>query len=460
MRRRLAALLLILLASLPSAASAQSDGDAARALLASLNAWRVQNNLWPLTPNDTLAAVAVAQASYVLSLPAVPEGADIHLGPGGKGPQQRAHADPFDWPVYGREDRADVTEIAYEGASPQRAVGFWQGSDVHRTAALNPAYREVGVAALPDRYGYLYVVVLGSRPNVLPTLLDPASGTLYLTNETYRWAAGGPWLTNATQVQIFDGEGKPLGVAQPWQRTIQLPTGAGDQWFVLYSNGAEQVISEVRGSASYAVLPTTLALVAAPSAAPAPIVIAAAPSLTPGPGAAVAQVSRPTATAFPTTTPIPTATDAPLAASDHPTATPVPSATPLAPSSTPVPAAAPDLTILYDSRSLAIINTSIGPVDLAQLALVQGTFSLPAARWQQYLSGSLNAIPARDCLQAWSSGESADLPAPSGCRYVRGVTYLGGPVMFWTQGPFDVQWSGRALVTCAVGAGRCLVDLP
>ena len=130
------------------------------------------------------------------------------------------------------------------------------------------------------------------------------------------------------------------------------------------------------------------------------------------------------------------------------------------PSATPAPAAAPDLTIVYDRRSLGIVNTSTGPVDLSGLALVQGTTSLPAAHWQQYLSGSLSAFPARDCLQVWSASESADLPAPSGCRYVRGVTYLAGPVMFWTQVSFDVQWNGRALASCTAGAGRCPVDLP
>ncbi len=460
MRCRLAALLLILLATLPAGASAQSDDSAARTLLASLNAWRVENNLWPLTPNDTLAAVAAAQAAYVLSLPSVPEGAEIHLGPGGQGPQQRAHANPFNWPVYGRDDRVAVTEIAYEGASAQRAIGFWQGSDVHRTAALSPAYREVGVAALPDRFGYLYLVVLGSRPNVLPTLLDPARGTLYLSNEAYRWAAGGPWLVNATQVEIFDSEGKPLGGPQPWQRTIRLPGDVGDDLFVLYSNGTEQVISAVRGGASYAVLPDTLALVAAPTAAAVPIVVAAAPSPTPTPGSVVAAASRATATPIPTATPVQVAASGRPTSTSVPTSTPVPRATPVAPSGTPAPAAVPDLTIVYDRRSLGIINTSGAAVDLSNLALVWGAASLPTARWLTYLSGSLTAFPANDCLQAWSAAESADLPAPSGCRYVRGVTYLAGPVMFWTQGAFEVQWNGHVLATCSAGAGRCAVDLP
>ena len=83
---------------------------------------------------------------------------------------------PYNWPTYTRPEQITVTEIAYDGRTVSAAMTFWRGSTIHRNAALNEIYREIGVAAMPHDDGYLYIVVLGARPNVLPALVDRKTG--------------------------------------------------------------------------------------------------------------------------------------------------------------------------------------------------------------------------------------------------------------------------------------------
>jgi len=415
----------------PAAAQNRSEPDA---VVAALNAWRLQEGLWPLRPNDTLRAMAEDQASYLLTLAALPEGGDIHLGRAGETPRDRARGAPYHWPTYNRPEQIAVTEIAYDGLNVNAALRFWESSTVHRGAALSPVYREVGVAAVPHDGGTLYIVVLGARPNVLPALVNATAGTLYLSDERYSYASGARWIHNTASVRLFDGEGRPLGSGwQPWQMTLPLPENAGDRLFVMLSDGAVDVLTEVRLGRDVALLPEGL--------------IAQLP--TPAPQATAITVVTPTPG-------VPSASSTPITV---PGATVTPRAPAIA-TSTPRAAPGGDLTLIYDARSLTIVNSAGSAIDVTGLALEQGARRLVAAEWQTpWLSGTLTALAARDCLQVWSWNEASDPPAPADCRFVRGAITIAPDERPWLGAPFNVSRNGERLAACAPAPGKCSFSL-
>ena len=211
------------------------DDQAAHALLLLINSWRMTNGIWPLQVNDTLMQMALDQANYVSSLPQIPAGEQIHVGRFGEMPPARAVLPPYNWPSYATSANTAVGEIAYVGATTTAAMNFWANSTVHRNTALNPAYREVGVAVIPNKLGHMYVVDFGSRPDILPATADLQNQKLYLSNERYRWARA-PFLLNAQQVRLFDALGRPLDDWQSWSNTLPLPANAGDQITVAYQD--------------------------------------------------------------------------------------------------------------------------------------------------------------------------------------------------------------------------------
>ena len=230
-------LLLLLMPRQPSQADANlpQDDQAAQAILQLINGWRMTNGVWPLKINPTLTQMALDQANYVSSLPEIPAGGEIHVGRFGELPPARAVLPPYSWTSYGNAANTAVGEIAYVGATTAAAMDFWANSTIHRNTALNPAYREVGVAAIPNKLGHMYVVDFGSRPDILPVTADLQNQKLYLSNERYRWARA-PYLLNAQQVRLFDALGRPLGDWVSWSNTLPLPANAGDQITVAYQD--------------------------------------------------------------------------------------------------------------------------------------------------------------------------------------------------------------------------------
>jgi hypothetical protein len=103
---------------------------------------------------------------------------------------------------------------------------FWKGSDIHRETITNPGFREVGVAAVPHTWGHIYIVVLGSRPDVLPALADPRGDNLFLTQDTFKFGIGN---VPPMHIRLFDADGKPLNNGQPldWAVSIPIPADAG-----------------------------------------------------------------------------------------------------------------------------------------------------------------------------------------------------------------------------------------
>jgi uncharacterized protein YkwD len=202
----LALCLLIGLTVYQTAVSAQATSDTAMALeiIALLNEWRLQTNLAPLRPNDTLNALALDQASYLSTLADIPSGNAMHLGPTGEGVRARALYPQYNWPTYGGQPA--MAEVAYVGR-PETALEFWRNSAIHRDTITNIGIREIGVAAVPHQWGHIFIVVLASRPDVLPALVDPRSNSLYLTQDTWKFGVGN---VPPMRVMLFDPAGRPL----------------------------------------------------------------------------------------------------------------------------------------------------------------------------------------------------------------------------------------------------------
>ena len=178
--------------------------------------------------------MAFDQASYVLSLPKMPEEGAIHIGKFGETPPVRAHLPQYNWPAYGRAQNTAIGEIAYTGFNGVAAQSFWENSPIHKRTALNPAYREIGAAAMSQRWGHFYFVDFGSRPDVLPAIADTSDHTLYLTNERYTCARS-PWILNVLKVRLFDSDGnRSIPTGKHGSRNCLCPLNVGDELYVGY----------------------------------------------------------------------------------------------------------------------------------------------------------------------------------------------------------------------------------
>ena len=428
-------LLLLILTAQTSPASAQDPIQAER-VIAAINAWRLEEGKWPLQPNDTLQKMAEDQAAYLLTLPALPEGGDIHIGRNGDDPRARARRAPYNWPTYTRPEQITVTEIAYDGRTVSAAMTFWRGSTIHRNAALNEIYREIGVAAMPHDDGYLYIVVLGARPNVLPALVDSQNRLLYLTDERNSYARGPQWIQSATRVRFFDAEGRPLGSGwQPWARMLPLPQSNGDRLFVMLSDGTVDVLTEVDMQEDAALLPQGM--------------VAQLPSPTPASRSTLVATPGPTSTPGTSSTPI---------AIPGPTVTPGAGAT-ATPTPQPTASGSGDVTLIYDARSLTLYNSTGRAIDVTGLTIEQGALRLSSSQWQtQWLSGTLTEFAARDCLQVSTLGQP-EPPPPGECRFLRSAILIPASDRPWLGAPFNVSRNGTRLATCPTAPARCSFSL-
>lgn len=420
MAARIAIILILIFSTLTVHAQSEIENTIEVEILDALNGWRVSEGLWPLRTNDTLTALALAQAEYLTTLPELPEGGDLHIGRSGETPDVRAQEAPFNWPPYGNADRAEVGEVAAIGGSSGFAVNYWQNSDIHSRTIRNPVYREVGVAVVAREDTYLIVVVLGARANVLPvTRFD---GLLYLSNERSDYAVEDGWIQDATRVRLFDADGRPLAEDwQPWTLTLPVPDNAGDRLFVLYSDGRNEAMSEV-------------------ALAAAPVVVAAAPTDTPTP-TTTPPAAEAEATII-TAEPQPTATDS-ATATESPTATATPQ---------------PDLLLVYPGASLTIVNTSGGPLDLTGFSL-ESNISLPFTQWLRVSDFPLDALPDGHCVQVRPTTQTGEVEMAGGCGWVRSLINVQPDRVFWRITDFTVQANGQTLATCSVAAGQCAVSI-
>lgn len=217
--------------------------EAGMDLLVTLNDWRISENMLPYEVNQTLTDLAQAQADYIDSLGYYP--ADFHQGPNGEYPKERA-ADAG-WPYYHTPEQILIDEIANIGANADEALHWWLGSDIHSRSLHNAAYREIGVGTVEQQYGYLYVVVVGSRPDFLPTLYDPGKGQISLSYERYEYAVGGEFMLQPTMYQIVAALDAPVSpdAWSLWEPHISAPTDLGSTYVVVYTDGEHEVRSVV-----------------------------------------------------------------------------------------------------------------------------------------------------------------------------------------------------------------------
>ncbi|HEX2909017.1 MAG TPA: hypothetical protein VHO69_19245, partial [Phototrophicaceae bacterium] len=261
----------------------------------------------------------------------------------------------------------------------------------------------------PRGSGYLYIAVLGARPNVLPALADSAAGKLYLTAEHSLYGPFGGGILQPDQVRLFDGSGRPLSADWlPWAETLALPKGLDDKVYILSTDGKTEVLSAVDLAVDVVVLPGY-----EPPPDPAQLLV--------------------------------------------PPMTPTPTLTPEPPK--------PELLLVYDNRSLAVINQSRRALNLYDLELVGAGMRLPMTWWLKSLGLSpdfqLYAFPAGDCALAWSFTEATTPRPPAECRVMRaGRSQLTPSQLFWLEGSFEVWLDGQVVGTCQAAARRCEVELP
>ncbi len=413
-----------------------------------LNEWRISAGLWPLVLNDTLNRMAQDHANYLIALSELPKGGDIHNDAQGRTPPQRAFQS-YSWPAYANNAQwVAAGEVAYVGANERRAIEYWQGSDIHNRTVTSSAYREAGVGVVPHPYGYLYIVVLGSQPDVLPVSLDPLSNRLYFTQEAYRYAKGNTQLGDITQVQIVNDESKIDREGwRSWAATIEWNDGLAAR-VAVYSDGRNQVLYPFTTWQSVA---WTRPLITAIEEGqvrlvPPPMVETSTP---------ISATQSDLPTAFPTSTPFGYS-----AATAFPTNPPLPTVT-LLPTATPTrPAGNPQLLLVYDTRSFTLINISTGPLNLSSMIIESANGRLAATRWDtQFATVPMNAIPANGCVRAWSWNEGSNPPAPSECNFARSVLTVAPTALFWTA-DFSISGASGVWETCSAVAGRCEVFLP
>lgn len=231
-------------------------------MLAALNKWRVDMGLWGFQPNAVLTRMARDQARYVLAQPSIPN--DVHIDAKGRYPRDRAVASEYAWPSYGIPQRVQVGENTYVGASVQKAIDWWRGSDIHNRTISNPTYREVGVAALPHPWGFLYVIVFGARPNVFPTLVDLKNNQIYFSGERSQYATGGDWIANIQQVQIIPSVLSSLEDNGWIAWSGQAALSQQQTFAVAFRDGDKRVILEVNPFADILWLPDNLDLLNQP----------------------------------------------------------------------------------------------------------------------------------------------------------------------------------------------------
>jgi uncharacterized protein YkwD len=397
---------------------AAQDDVAALEIIEEINAWRIEEGLWPLKPNAVLTQMAIDQATFVLSQPDFPT--DIHIDADGENPRERAL--DYEWPHYTLPGQIAIGENGANG-SVGYAMNFWHESEIHRKTALNPAYREIGVAALPSDFGHFFMVVFGARPDVLPALVDPTNGNLYLPNEQFEWADDFTAMQEVTQIRLFDADGRPLSEDWlPWSDTIPVPENAGNTIFVLYSDGENEALSMVNLASDVVLLPGSTTVISVPPAEEVP--------------PEEIREDQP---------PLEESTADPAAQESVVGATAVIDV---------------DIRITYTGDTLNLINVSGEPLDMTGISLSGSGQNLPLEQFMRVADFSLVGVPNNHCIQARDSRISGDVVMPEGCSWARSLLYMNTTDLFWSAGDFTVQRGGVTLATCAFNAGICEVDVP
>lgn len=393
------------------------------AVLVRINDWRVSQGLWPLKVNTQLTRLAQAQADYLAGLPDFPD--DPHAGPTGENPKQRATG--IGWPSYNTPNQVAADEVAYTGFSPESAVAWWQGSPIHAQTLTQTAYREIGVAVADKGSGHIFVADVGSRPNEVPVLFNPADQVWYISSEEYRWATG----DRLQQVKQIAFLSDPLAAvtSSAWRAYQTRIDGAdpGDTQAVALTDNTHTVILPITLSTDIAWLTSDAAMTD----------IAVMPG-----------VDKPTGTAL---------TQEPTKQSSAEPAQPT-----QAPG-TPAEPANPTLTLVYGAVSMTLWHNPPGSrVDISGVALTSAGGQILATDFEgPWLGVPLKSFSVGSCLQTWPhSPDQGDPGVVAGCYVRASVVNLKAGGKFWLKGPFEVSNNGVKLRECPVGPATCGVAMP
>jgi hypothetical protein len=123
--------------------------------------------------------------------------------------------------------------------------------------------------------------------------------------------------------------------------------------------------------------------------------------------------------------------------------------------------ATPDLRLIYDTRSFALVNVSGRALNLTGIRFTSESGDLPIENWDNgYLSQPLDRFTAGDCLQAWGTEITGQLPAPASCNIRHAWMITNDSRDFWRDATsFTVARDGTRLATCDVRQGICNVSL-
>ncbi|MBI5304793.1 MAG: CAP domain-containing protein [Chloroflexi bacterium] len=189
-------------------------------LLARINRERVARGLAPLALNASLTAAAQNHANDVVN-----SGKYGHVGSDGSMAADRAARAGYGAYSWGRrigENWANYRDTA-------TAFAMWMESAPHRGNILHPLYRELGIGVAPTTIGtFVYVLVFGAQPNVLPVFInDGAPRTtdlnvrLTLTTDEVAPAGDGANIGKPTEVQISNASNFAGASWQPFASPIK-----------------------------------------------------------------------------------------------------------------------------------------------------------------------------------------------------------------------------------------------
>jgi len=157
MRKTFFSLLLVLsLSAAPVRAEAggldQPRLQSASEVFAIINQYRAENGLPPYQENPILMQIAQGQADYLASLG---QSSDVHAGPGGSRPRDRAYA-----AGYGGGAQFFLSEIGKYGMgeTAQSAVNWWKQSPDHNPTMIASTYVEMGCGVATDGNGRYYYI--------------------------------------------------------------------------------------------------------------------------------------------------------------------------------------------------------------------------------------------------------------------------------------------------------------
>ncbi|MGD2177889.1 MAG: CAP domain-containing protein, partial [Anaerolineae bacterium] len=186
------------------------EADPAATLLKLVNDVRVDEGLDPYSQSRLLTDAARRHADDVAAN-GFTDADDVHLGSDGTHEQERIREAGY--AAWTRDDgQLTVDENVWSGrGTPEDALDFFLGDQVHRDNLVSDTYREVGIGVGTDDEGRsTYVLDFGARPNVLPIFInDGAASTenpevaIRLTNEQVRpEGEGATFIGEAIEIRI------------------------------------------------------------------------------------------------------------------------------------------------------------------------------------------------------------------------------------------------------------------